>query len=159
MGIRDEMRTQWLSADGLLRIEGWAREGLTDEQLAGRMGIARCTLYEWKQKHKALRDAIKSGKAPVDTMVENALLKSALGFENTVRKAIKVDDKIVYVNETTYYPPNTAAAIFWLKNRRPDRWRDKPVEEKAQGESTIDILTRELFEMQRLKAESDKTDI
>lgn len=128
----------WLTPDGLLLLEGWAREGLTDEQIAKNMGINIATLYRWKADYCDICDAIKKGKAPVDFQVENALLKSALGFTQKVRKPIKVrketqkagvgkvvEEKIEYVEEEVYIPPSNTAQIFWLKNRRPDKWRDK----------------------------------
>ena len=92
---------RWLDPDdGLLLLQDWARMGLTDEQIAHNMGISRSTLSEYKVKYKDIADTLKKGKDVVDIQVENALLKSALEGSNT-------------------------AQIFWLKNRRPDRWRDK----------------------------------
>ena len=122
-----------------MQIEGWAREGLSDEQIAGNMGINPATFYRWKDKFSEFCEAIKKGKAPVDIQVENALLKSALGHKVTVKKPIKVKEvkmkvgegrieteRIEYADEEVYIPPNSVAQIFWLKNRRPDKWRDKP---------------------------------
>lgn len=91
---------EWLKPDGLLLLEGWARDGLTDEQIAHNMGISTTTLYEWKNKYAEIADTLKKTKEVVDRAVENALYK----------KAIEGD---------------TTAMIFWLKNRRPNDWRDK----------------------------------
>jgi transposase-like protein len=90
----------WKSHDGLLLIEGWARDGLTDEQIAHNIGITTSTLYEWKKKYSEISDALKKTKEVVDREVENALYKKALSGDTT-------------------------ALIFWLKNRRPNDWRDK----------------------------------
>ena len=103
---------------------------MTDAQIAGNIGIAVQTLYEWVRRFPSLSDALKTGKAPVDQEVENALLKSALGFEyeetvteiyeqpdGTQRKQTKIFKR--------YSPPSNTAQIFWLKNRRPAKWRDK----------------------------------
>lgn len=122
-----------------MQIEGWARDGLTDDQISHNMGIHPATFYRWQAEHKELCEAIKRGKAPVDIQVENALLKSALGHKVTVKKPIKVKEvkmkvgegrieteRIEYAEEEVYIPPNSVAQIFWLKNRRPDKWRDKP---------------------------------
>ena len=119
-------------------LEGWARDGLTDEQIAHNIGINVKTLWDWKTRFDPICNAIKRGKAPVDIQVENALLKRALGYEyeevtteitetpyidrrgkERVRKQkhVKKTKKIVL--------PDTTAQIFWLKNRRPDKWRDK----------------------------------
>ena len=129
----------WLTEDGLLKIEEWAREGLIDKQIAEKkIGISERTFIRWKNANPSLVSALKRGKAPVDFKVENALLKSALGHKETVRKAIKVktekqkvgegkivEEHIEYVDEEVYIPPQVVAQIFWLKNRRPDKWKDK----------------------------------
>ena len=104
------------------------------------MGIAAGTLYAWLKDHVEISDALKKGKAPVDIEVENALLKRAKGYTVTVKKPVKVKTKrqlkdkgtieeehIEFVEEEVYIPPDTTAQIYWLKNRRPDKWRDKPV--------------------------------
>ena len=128
----------WIEPDGLLQIEGWAREGLVERQICQNIGISERTFSTWKERFPAITSALKRGKAPVDFKVENALLKSALGHKETVRKAIKVktekqkvgegkivEEHIEYVDEEVYIPPQVAAQIFWLKNRRPDKWKDK----------------------------------
>ena len=66
---------KWLEQEGLLLIEGWARDGLTDEQIAGNMGVSRSTLNSWKDRYPDILDALKKGKEIVDRQVENALLK------------------------------------------------------------------------------------
>lgn len=74
---------QWLTAEGLLQLEAWARNGLTDEQIASNMGITVWSLYNWKKKYSQISQALKKGKEVVDIQVENALLKSALGYDFT----------------------------------------------------------------------------
>ncbi len=91
---------EWLEPDGLLLISAWARDGLTDEQIAENMGVSRSTLNEWKKKYPDISDTLKRGKEVVDIEVENALYRAALDG-------------------------NTTAIIFWLKNRQPQKWRDK----------------------------------
>lgn len=75
--------TEWITEEGLIKIEGWARDGLTDEQIATNIGIKRPTLYDWKNKYSDISDALKRGKEVVDRQVENALFKSAVGYEYT----------------------------------------------------------------------------
>ena len=151
---RKSKADEWLTPDGLLRVKGWALDGLIDEQIAHNMGIGVRTLTDWKKQYPAISAALKEGKAPVDIEVENALLKRALGFEyvettteihdmpdGTQRKHIKKTTKMVV--------PDTAAAFIWLKNRRPDKWRDKPIEATAaEGdlEQPDDALTAALRE-------------
>lgn len=71
----------WLTEDGLTLLEGWARDGLTDEQIAHNTGITATTLYAWKNKYPEISESLKKGKEVIDRQVENALLKRALGFE------------------------------------------------------------------------------
>ena len=91
---------EWLEKDNLILLEGWARDGLTFEQIANNIGINVVTLREWRKKEPTISTVLKKGREVVDYEVENALLKSAL-------------------------EGNTTAQIFWLKNRRKQQWRDK----------------------------------
>lgn len=90
----------WLTADGQLLIEGMARDGLTDEQMARKMGISVSTFYEWNNRFSEFSEALKKGRAPIDYEVENKLLELCRAGDKT-------------------------AIIFWLKNRRPDLWKDR----------------------------------
>ena len=91
---------EWLEQDNLILLEGWARSGLTEEQIANNMGISRSTLWEWKKKETSISNALKRSKDIVDFEVENALLKNAM-------------------------EGNVTAQIFWLKNRKKADWREK----------------------------------
>lgn len=154
-----------MTTDGLLRVKGWARDGLNDKQIAHNIGISRDTFYRWAREHSDFSDAIKEGKAPIDIEVENALLKSALGHTVTIRKAIKVrtkqqlkdrgtieEEHIEYVDEEMYVPPQTVAQIYWLKNRLPSKWRDNPDES-----DNAEVLER-LTELLAAQAEAAKKD-
>ena len=135
---------QWLEPEGLTLLEGWARDGLTDEQIAGNIGINTSTLYDWKNKFPKISEALKKGKEVVDIQVENALLKRALGYdfqETRVEKSDKDGTKIIQTLK--HIPADTTAQIFWLKNRRPDKWRDKP---EIPGDSDILKKAKELLE-------------
>ncbi len=118
--------TEWLTEEGLLKIEGWARDGLTDKQVAHNMNIAESTLHEWKKKYSVLSESLKRGKEVVDRQVENALLKRALGYEfkETTRELTEDGMRVTKVI-TKQQAPDTTAQIFWLKNRKPQEWRDK----------------------------------
>ena len=156
---------RWLTPEGLALLTGWARDGLTDDQIAHNMGVNRATLYRWKREHCDICDALKAGKEVVDRLVENALLKRALGTTttSTTYKMVKVDEEVLKVRRmrflNTYkydHPelgkkelmmvaieqvptyekipiivnenelaPDTSAQIFWLKNRKPEKYREK----------------------------------
>ena len=130
---------QWLTEDNLLRISAWARDGLTNEQIAHNMDITVKTLYEWCNKYSEFSDALKKSKEVADIEVENALYKKALGYNAVIKKTFKVRD-VIYsesgkkIKETerlevgydeVHIPADTTAQIFWLKNRKPEVWRDK----------------------------------
>lgn len=128
----------WLTEEGLLLLEAWARNGLTDEQIAQNMGVTPKTLYRWKEQYCQICQSLKKGKEVVDIQVENALLQKALGFTKLIKKPIKLKEvlykdgkrisekeRIEYADEEVYIPPDTTAQIFWLKNRKPNDWRDK----------------------------------
>lgn len=141
----------WLTPEGLLKIEGWARDGLTDEQIAQNMGIAYSTLRSWRDKFSAISAVLKKGKEVVDRQVENALLKRALGYEytETTREAVKDPDTgdvemRVTKKVTKQVVPDTTAQIFWLKNRKPDKWRDKPGYEDTSELDKLDAILKGL---------------
>lgn len=128
---RKGLYKKWLEEDNLLRLEGWARDGLTDVQIAHNIGIHIGTLYDWKKRYPKFNDAIKRGKEVVDVIVENALLKSALGYSYDEVTKVRIDDEasgkseIVEVKRVTKdMAPNPTSLIFWLKNRKPEVWRD-----------------------------------
>lgn len=139
MAGRRGLYEEWITPDGLTSIEGWAREGMTEADITKKIGVCSSTFAEWKNRFPEIVDALKKGKAPVDFKVENTLLKSALGYTVTVKEPIKVkkkttnsgvgtieEERIEYAEKEIYVKPDSTAQIFWLKNRRPDKWRDKP---------------------------------
>ena len=127
---------KWLEPESLILLEGWARDGLTDEQIANNMGVRRETLYDWKKKHPNISNALKKGKEVVDIQVENALLKRALGYEYTEEKVeISEKDGKKVVQTVKHVAPDTTAQIFWLKNRRPEKWRSEPRESGSAAQS------------------------
>ena len=139
-----------MTEDALLRVQGWAREGLTDEQISRNIGIAIRTFYEWQERYPQFRQAIKKGKAPVDIQVENALLKRALGYEyeETITEIEQIEEgkqKTHVRRIKKQMPPDVGAIVFWLKNRRPNKWRDKI---EAAPEIANDLL-QSLMELER----------
>lgn len=116
----------WLTAEGLTLLGGWARDGLTDEQIAHNMKISVATLYNYKNKYLEILEALKKGKEIVDYEVENSLLKKALGYTKTLnkQKVTNLGDVIDY-KEEIHVAPDTTAIIYWLNNRRPKQWRNK----------------------------------
>lgn len=108
-----------------------AMEGKTDEEIADRLGIARSTLSKWKSENKAFAEAMEIGKESADAEVELSLYKRAIGYRYKEKKVIVQMDKdgnqmparIETVEKEVL--PDVTAQIFWLKNRKPDKYRDK----------------------------------
>lgn len=105
--------------------------GATDKDLAGFFDVSESTLNLWKLEHESFSESIKRGKQEADANVANRLYQRALGFEHDSEE-IKVvpignnqGSEIERVKVRKIYPPDPTAAIFWLKNRQPDKWRDK----------------------------------
>lgn len=152
---------EWLEADNLILIEDWARQGLTDEQIAKNIGISKVTFYDWLKKYPNISNSLKKGKAPIDFEVENALLKRALGFEyeetETVFEDVDGKPKKRIKKTIKYAPPDTSACIFWLKNRKPNHWRkmNEAVENKLKAET--EKLLKEAEALKLL--ETDDTNI
>lgn len=107
-------------------IEKWCRDGATDKQIAENLGIAYSTFREYIKANSALSAALKRGKEVIDTEVENALLKRALGYDYDEVTEEQSDGKMVVTKIVhKHIVPDTTAQIFWLKNRAPEKWRDK----------------------------------
>lgn len=117
---------EWLTPEGLLKIEGWARDGLVDKQIAENIGITEQTLNVWKKNYPSFSASLKRGKEVVDRQVENALLKRALGYEyDEVKEKYESGELIERTVIKKEVSPDVTAQIFWLKNRKSDMWRDR----------------------------------
>ena len=118
----------------MIKLEGWARDGLTDKQIAHNVGITESTLYEGKNKYSDISESLKKGKEVVDYQVENALLKKALGYKTSEMRLTKDGDLVEVEKEV---PGDVTAQIFWLKNRKPDKWKDKRDDDQKESEKPI----------------------
>lgn len=143
----------WLTPDSLLIVKGWARDGLTDKEIAENMNVSMSTLTEWKRKYSALSAAIKKGRRPIIVKVEDTFFKKKLrGYtvkETTTEKTIhrNADGDITGSTEhfrenERYIPPDTTAIIFYLKCRKPEIYNDKinvNVENSGNGQ-LVDLI-------------------
>lgn len=102
-----------------------AKLGATDVEIADILEIEVRTLYRWNATNKEFCHALKVGKEQADKRVERSLYARANGYENDEFDIRVCDGAIVQTPIRKYYPPDTTACIFWLKNRRPDEWREK----------------------------------
>jgi len=116
--------------------------GATDPQLADFFEVALSTISLWKVQHQEFSDALKLAKEEADAKVEQSLYRRALGYEHDETDIRVVDHAIVQTPMRKIYPPDTTAAIFWLKNRKPAQWRDKG-ETVLSGDVTVTSQTKE----------------
>jgi hypothetical protein len=122
-------------------VKKWVKIGLSNEQVAQALDINITTLYVYQRDYPEFKEALKSGKENPDDRIERALFERAAGY-------IAPEEKLFYDSNTgaiasqtilKQYPPDTAAAIIWLKNRRPEKWRENPVSDVAPTENNINI--------------------
>lgn len=140
---------EWISDENLLLLGAWARDGLTDKDMANNIGIGESTFFDWKHKHPEFLEVLKKNKEVADIIVENALYKRAIGYDYEEVKTITSADGVVMQKTITkkHIPADITAQIFWLKNRRPNIWRDKldvesDEETKEQLKNITDAMLR-----------------
>ena len=138
----------WITDDGLLLLESWARDGYTMTDIANKIGIDNDCFFRWKDRYPEIRKAVSKGKELVDYQVENALLKSALGYKT---KEVKVTTTMRYgkvvetIKEVTdkEIAPSVPAIQMWLYNRNKDKWKNmnnaKGMFDDMEEDSSIEI--------------------
>lgn len=122
-----------------------AKLGATNQEMAEAFNVSLSTFNLWKVQHADFSDAIKLGKEVADTRVEDALYNRAMGYSHEDTDIRVVDGAVVMTPIIKNYPPDTTAAIFWLKNRKPQEWRDKR-EHELSGSLNVNNMTDEELE-------------
>lgn len=133
--------------------------GATNEELAQAFNVSVSSIKEWINVHPMFSSAVQEGRQVADSKVADRLYQRALGYEHDAEEIKVVKDEIVRVPIRKQYPPDTAAAFIWLKNRRPSQWRDK--QELAhtadvtvrRTEELDEIYERRMLEMREKQAE------
>ena len=131
--------------------------GATDEEIAKFFEVRVSTIHLWSNAHSEFMEAKKIGKDACDNRVERSLYQKAMGFYREAEKVVLIDDVPTIVKYQEYVPPSDTAMIFWLKNRRKDKWRDRTeVEHGRVGEfdrmsdrELIEFIEAEAFEISR----------
>lgn len=159
---------EWLEEDNLMLLECWARDGYTFEDIANRIGIGRTTLVAWRKAYPEIEKALKAGREIIDYKVENALLKSALGYRT---KEVKVTTTIRYgkvvetIKEVTEkdQAPNVSAIQCWLYNRTPKKWKNmnsrsnllEDIDEDTSIQVTVTRASKNTNQTQTVPSEDD----
>jgi len=109
------------------------RLGATDKELAEFFGVTERTINAWKGAHPAFLHALKEGKQLADAQVADKLFQRAIGYSHPDVHISNYQGLVTITPITKHYPPDPTSMIFWLKNRRPDLWRDKPEPDDGEG--------------------------
>jgi len=136
-----------LSEADLARVLKYLQKGATIQEVAEFLEIHRDTVHDWMNNHKEFSDIIKNGRDMADDKVEQSFFKRATGFTKKVEEVHR--GEVVRVKK--YFPPADVPGIFWLKNRRPGRWKDKQVIEHEGGVEIGDARDRLLERIMELK--------
>lgn len=188
---------KWLEPDNLTKLRSWARDGLTNEQIAKKIGVKRQTFQRWLSTYSDMSDALKKGKEIVDAEIEDSLISvmkkhtitttqykmvkkdnfnlkaERSKFANAykldhpnatkseiaiaIAENVEVYEKIPVSKTVTEVDPNTSAIIFWLKNRRPDVYRDQTFQKLNEANARKTLAEAQLSEAQ-LKAIEESDD-
>lgn len=138
---------KWLTEDGLLKLEAWSRDGLPYEDIAHNIGISLSTLKEWRNKYPAISEALSRAREVADIRLENSMYQQATGY--TYDEIIKVPklnpetgkvelviDKVI----TRWMAPDYRATSFLMRNRMPEKWRDKPPEMETERGDSVEVV-------------------
>lgn len=117
--------------------------GATDMDLAEFFGVARRTILRWQVQHQGFCHSLKAGKTELDERVERSLYHRAVGYTFEAEEVFQFQGEIVRAKVEKHVPPDTTSMIFWLKNRKPEQWRDK-IDMDVKGDQNITI-TREVI--------------
>lgn len=151
---------EWLEPDKLILLQGWRRDGLTYQQIADNMGITIKTLCEWVSKYSEISTALKKGEEVMIYEVENALYKSAIGYDVTETDQTETiypdGTKVIQKHaKKRHVPPSVGAICFILKNRRSDKWQDKPAVVDMTAINKLDAILKEAKENAEIQPETE----
>lgn len=145
---------RWLTEEGLERVRGWVREGLSPAELAARMNISLTTLTEWRKTFPSIENALQQDPELINMQAENALLQRALGCEYTEERTEESEKNgVKTVRIVKHIPPDTKALSLWLCNRSSNRW-GKP--SALQKNKTVNPCVNMSIEELRKLAYSDE---
>lgn len=148
--------TEWLTEMGRGKLEDWAADGLTNEEIAKNVGVNPDTLYRWMREHSEISEAITRGRGLAQVQIENALYLRARGgvqklmkpmkrrvreYDAVTGKCVRDEEIVEEHEEEVYIAPDTPAIKFWLTNRARDRWSEKLLVE-GEGKLSLEEMLR-----------------
>lgn len=139
----------------LKQVEKLAKAGWTDLQMAEFFEVDVATWHRWKGKHEEFCNALKDWKEHADKRVERSLYERATGYSCREEKIFNNDGSAMVVPTVKNYPPDTTAAIFWLKNRQPEQWRDKQALEHS-GPDGGEIKTNSTIKVEFVNGDAEE---
>ena len=125
-----------------------ASYGMTDKQMADVVGVSEQTVNNWKLKDPNFLESLKAEKEIADARVERSLFERATGYSHAEDKIFNDNGTPLVVPTVKHYAPDTTAAIFWLKNRKPKEWRDKHDIEHS-GEVSQVVIVDDISKLKR----------
>ena len=131
--------------------------GATDKDLAGFFDVNEDTIHEWKKVYPSFSESIKEGKQNADASVADRLYQRAMGFEHDSEEIKIVGGEIARVPVKKIYPPDTTAAIFWLKNRSKANWRDRIEQDITTNGESIKLSAEQSEQLLRARARRSTT--
>lgn len=133
--------------------EKLCRLGATDAQIADFFGVTESTLYLWKVTYAEFSEALKRGKAELDSQVEQSLFRRAMGYSHQSEKVFQFQGQVIRAETVEHYPPDPTSMIFWLKNRQPEKWRDRP---EADGDGDTPQAVKVTVEVKDARRDSQR---
>lgn len=140
------------SPENLKMVQMLAKLGATNLEMAEALGVTLSTFHLWRNTHEEFSDAIKVGKDAADDRVAESLYQRAMGYSHPELDIRVIDGAIVETPVMKHYAPDTTAAIFWLKNRRPQEWRDK---QEIEHTGEVSLTNRITEARKRARTEAD----
>lgn len=138
--------------ENLKMVQMLAKLGATNLEMAEALGVTLSTFHLWRNTHEEFSDAIKVGKDAADDRVAESLYQRAMGYSHPELDIRVIDGAIVETPVMKHYAPDTTAAIFWLKNRRPQEWRDK---QEIEHTGEVSLTNRITEARKRARTEAD----
>lgn len=132
------------------QVRNYCELGATDREIAEYLDVHVSQIYRWKNRYKEFNEAMKAGKEAADDRVERAFYNRAVGYDHDAVKIFCTKETgVVEVPFIEHHPPDVTAGIMWLKNRRPDKWRDK---QEHKIDATIEVTSARDIIHQKLDA-------